>query len=210
MRGAVLKILAGAALAIGTLSVATPAMASVTFNTTGSTLSCNGVVNCVQNTSTSVSFGGVTLSYIDGTGIAIDPPSNINLGALDASGSGSFDLTGLLLGIMINQTVPGGSGSIPGGSLFGTLTGTSSGASISWVNPTVTINGYIYSVTNNPLSIVPPNSCIPGTEVCGVTTIQGSVQAVPEPATWGMMLLGFLGMGLVLRRRRQPALAQLA
>lgn len=27
--------------------------------------------------------------------------------------------------------------------------------------------------------------------------------AVPEPATWGMMLLGFGAMGLVLRRRRQ-------
>lgn len=34
--------------------------------------------------------------------------------------------------------------------------------------------------------------------------------AVPEPATWGMMLLGFGAMGASLRRRRrsQPALAQ--
>jgi len=34
--------------------------------------------------------------------------------------------------------------------------------------------------------------------------------AVPEPATWGMMLLGFAGIGFVLRRQRRPALAQLA
>jgi len=34
--------------------------------------------------------------------------------------------------------------------------------------------------------------------------------AVPEPATWGLMLLGFAGMGMVLRRRRRPALAQIA
>ena len=34
--------------------------------------------------------------------------------------------------------------------------------------------------------------------------------AVPEPATWGMMLLGFAGMGLAMRRRRRPALAQIA
>jgi hypothetical protein len=26
--------------------------------------------------------------------------------------------------------------------------------------------------------------------------------SVPEPATWAMMLLGFLGMGVALRRRR--------
>jgi hypothetical protein len=34
--------------------------------------------------------------------------------------------------------------------------------------------------------------------------------AVPEPATWGMMLLGFAGIGFVMRRQRRPALAQLA
>jgi hypothetical protein len=38
-----------------------------------------------------------------------------------------------------------------------------------------------------------------------------NIQApVPEAATWAMMLLGFGGMGLVIRRRRNPAFAQLA
>ena len=34
--------------------------------------------------------------------------------------------------------------------------------------------------------------------------------AVPEPGTWALMLLGFGGIGLAMRRRRRPALAQLA
>jgi hypothetical protein len=34
--------------------------------------------------------------------------------------------------------------------------------------------------------------------------------AVPEPATWGLMLLGFGGIGMALRRRRRPRLAQVA
>jgi len=34
--------------------------------------------------------------------------------------------------------------------------------------------------------------------------------AVPEPATWGMMLLGFGAIGFAIRRRRRPALMQIA
>lgn len=49
------------------------------------------------------------------------------------------------------------------------------------------------------------------TQANGNTTFSAAATAaVPEPATWGLMLLGFAGMGMVLRRRRRPALAQLA
>lgn len=34
--------------------------------------------------------------------------------------------------------------------------------------------------------------------------------AVPEPSTWGMMLLGFGAIGFAMRRRRTPALVQVA
>jgi len=45
----------------------------------------------------------------------------------------------------------------------------------------------------------------------GVLTGNVSIDpAVPEPATWAMMLLGFGGIGLAMRRRRRPALAQIA
>lgn len=33
---------------------------------------------------------------------------------------------------------------------------------------------------------------------------------LPEPATWAMMLLGFAGIGMAIRRRQRPVLAQLA
>lgn len=49
----------------------------------------------------------------------------------------------------------------------------------------------------------PPN----GGVVTGNLTFQ---VAVPEPATWGMMLIGFAGIGLAMRSRRRPVLAQVA
>jgi hypothetical protein len=43
----------------------------------------------------------------------------------------------------------------------------------------------------------------------GPAAFQGNVQilasAVPEPATWGMMLLGFLGLGAAFRMKRRTA-----
>ena len=46
----------------------------------------------------------------------------------------------------------------------------------------------------------------------GVGDLGGTVtiSAVPEPATWAFMLLGFGGMGVAMRRRRRQGLTQLA
>ena len=42
----------------------------------------------------------------------------------------------------------------------------------------------------------------------GSLSVSGMPAAVPEPATWAMMLLGFGGIGFAIRRRRTPVLAQ--
>ena len=43
-----------------------------------------------------------------------------------------------------------------------------------------------------------------------IASTEGGVPPVPEPATWAMMLLGFGVVGYSMRRRRTPALSQLA
>ena len=40
----------------------------------------------------------------------------------------------------------------------------------------------------------------------GIDNINFTAGAVPEPGTWAMMLLGFGGIGMAMRRRRQPLL----
>jgi len=42
-----------------------------------------------------------------------------------------------------------------------------------------------------------------------ISNFSGPMGAVPEPATWAMMLLGFAGIGVTMRRRN-PGLAQVA
>jgi hypothetical protein len=41
----------------------------------------------------------------------------------------------------------------------------------------------------------------------GFVGAAAAVTAVPEPAGWAMMLVGFAGLGVVLRRRRRTAAA---
>jgi hypothetical protein len=56
----------------------------------------------------------------------------------------------------------------------------------------------------NPKFVAFADTCPSLEASCGFSrTVEGT--AVPEPATWAMMLLGFTGMGVTLRARRRRA-----
>jgi hypothetical protein len=57
-----------------------------------------------------------------------------------------------------------------------------------------------YLSTNNPAGNYNP----------GETFVSGSISAVPEPATWAMMLLGFAGLGFAGYRRTLKGTATVA
>ena len=115
---------------------------TVSYNTTGSTLSCNGTVGCVQNTSTSVTDGGITLTYNAGSGSGVVTPSIINFGNIDSTGAGISNITGILLTININSTPPGGGGTLPNGAISGLISTNNSSATILNFSPNNTTTGF--------------------------------------------------------------------
>ena len=83
-------------------------------------------------------------------------------------------------------------------------------------------DGGVYSADNNNLNKLLSGGTFDGLALRSTTpiaffevkqmTFNGVTGAVPEPATWAMMLLGFGGIGMAIRRsrKRNPALLQIA
>jgi len=192
MRGAVLGILAGSMLAFGS----TAASASVTLGSSGA--SCTGG-GCVAGTPTA--------TVTDNVGI----PNKVEFDDTNASAGMqtaffNFLVTPSMLGtftatvstfpvstVTLLELLTGGDSVTPGGTSLMTTGGTQ----LTYGNLTAG-QWYTFRYTANMAT-------------AGNISGNGAFYpAVPEPATWGMMLLGFAGMGLTLRRRRRPALAQIA
>lgn len=186
---------------------------TVNYNTTGSTLSCNGTIGCVQNTSTQVTDGGITLTYNTGSGSGVVTPSIVNFGNIVSTGSGLSNITGILLTIHINSTPPGLGGTLPNGAITGLISTNNSGAILNFspnntttgfgTLPGVTIAGvggaFTYQVLNPSLGLQAPTVGNP----VGETSIQGAVTDVstPEPAMLIPMAAGLGLIGLIRRRR---------
>lgn len=64
------------------------------------------------------------------------------------------------------------------------------------------------TITNLAYNIV--GGSAEGLRQVRIASTEAGVPPVPEPATWAMMLLGFGAAGMMMRRRRRPAIAQIA
>jgi hypothetical protein len=192
---------------IGATAFASASAASA-VEFTGSTLGCFGVA-CTPVASTS--FNGLSFNtgsfdqLTSASGFAAIGSGNTDtLGLLSQNGN-AFNYTGTAFTLLVNFTAP----SIASGTFAALLTGEVSGANnggvqFTFTNPTQTFNS-----PSGPFSLTVNNLSVGGSNVN--TPITGFIlAAVPEPSTWAMMLVGFGGIGLAMRRRRRPVLAQIA
>jgi PEP-CTERM motif len=205
-----LKVLAGTALAA---AVAQPAAAAGPPITGGISSSGYVVISPSGDISQATSLDFTTATGTPSPGV---PGVLSSYGAGTGSFAGVLCTTGTCGSIQDLTSLVVGPDAIPG---FFILTGGTNASPISFdltaiTGITRTTPGFL-DVTASGIFNWAGFTSTPGTfefstQGTNITSFSFSAQAVPEPATWALMLLGFGGIGLAMRRRRKPALAQLA
>lgn len=204
-----MRVLSGLAAAL-MLMGATPAFAQATFTFTGAAGVQPGETLLASFDGNASTYGGITGSYSVLTGnvpgVGADPavlPIGDPYLAILGNQTATYSFAGGLTQLGLDY------GSVDPYNLFTLSFLTGPTQSFTGTNIFVGANGnQTSSLTNGRLTF----SAIGSNFITGLTLQSsqnsleldniGVISAVPEPATWGMMLIGFAAIGASMRRRR--------
>jgi hypothetical protein len=198
-------------MALGATALATTSAANATAFV-GTTGGCFGTA-CTPISGTST-LTGTTLSYTSGGFNQNDSNGFVGIGSGTGNDNlGTFTLTSTAgtqnfnnpFTLLVSFTSPA---SLTG-TYFGTVLGSVTDSNAGGIQVDFDNTPHVFGSGAGAFTLTVNDTSVSNDGVA--TPVTGFIRtAVPEPATWAMMLMGFAGIGFAMRRRRQPTLAQLA
>ena len=193
------SVLAAIAFSAAVVSAGT-ASASVSFQ--GSTTGC---FNFCTSFSSNPSDVGLSFTGTNFGPTTIGTTGSLTLGSFDVSNNPFNDLNGDTFKVKVNFTSPAGTSPDPQiftATLDGNINFFGGNLDIDFSNTpvTFTFNGGTFSLLLNDISL--DTSFFDSSDKANLTGVVTVTAAVPEPATWAMMILGFFGVGFMAYRRK--------